>query len=86
MMGGNQRLTTSKAMDFKTILLIAGIALVGIVALVFTSACIRKIQPGRAGVKTGWGGRQVVYGGSIIVLPLIQRYQRVSLRAVPVDN
>ncbi|TWU06382.1 hypothetical protein [Stieleria varia] len=36
-------------------------------------------------VKTGYGGQQVVQRGGIIVLPVLQRYQRVSLAAVPLQ-
>lgn len=40
--------------------------------------CIRKIQPGRAGVKTGWGGLQVSFDWMIRV-PLVQSYHIVDI-------
>lgn len=35
--------------------------------------CIRKIQPGRAGIKTGWGGLKVSFDWMVRV-PLVQSY------------
>lgn len=40
--------------------------------------CIRKIQPGRAGVKTGWGGLQVAFDW-MIRIPLVQTYHIVDI-------
>lgn len=40
--------------------------------------CIRKIQPGRAGVKTGWGGVKVSFDWMVRV-PLIQTYHIVDI-------
>lgn len=51
------------------------VALVGAAASLF---CIRKIQPGRAGVKTGWGGVKVSFDWMVRV-PLIQTYHIVDI-------
>jgi uncharacterized membrane protein YqiK len=40
--------------------------------------CIRKIQPGRAGVKTGWGGIKVSFDW-MIRMPLVQTYHIVDI-------
>jgi len=45
---------------------------------VISVLCIRKIQPGRAGVKTGWGGLQVSFDWMIRV-PLVQSYHIVDI-------
>lgn len=40
--------------------------------------CIRKIQPGRAGVKTGWGGVKVSFDWMVRV-PMVQNYHIVDI-------
>ncbi len=40
--------------------------------------CIRRIQPGRAGVKTGWGGLKVSFDWMIRV-PLVQTYHIMDI-------
>jgi flotillin len=40
--------------------------------------CIRKIQPGRAGVKTGFGGLQVAFDW-MVRIPLVQTYHIVDI-------
>jgi uncharacterized membrane protein YqiK len=40
--------------------------------------CVRKIQPGRAGVKTGWGGVKVSFDW-MVRLPLVQTYHIVDI-------
>ena len=40
--------------------------------------CVRKIQPGRAGVKTGWGGVKVAFDWMVRV-PIIQTYHVVDI-------
>jgi uncharacterized membrane protein YqiK len=47
-------------------------------ALVLSVLSIRKIQPGRAGVKVGWGGSKVAFDWMIRV-PLIQTYHIVDI-------
>ncbi len=51
------------------------VLLVGAAASLF---CVRKIQPGRAGVKTGWGGVKVSFDWMVRV-PLIQTYHIVDI-------
>jgi flotillin len=59
---------------FLTVLAVmAALAALGISIL-----CIRKIQPGRAGVKTGWGGLKVSFDWMIRV-PMIQTYHIVDI-------
>lgn len=43
-----------------------------------TLLCIRKIQPGRAGVKTGWGGLKVSFDWMVRV-PLLQSYHIMDI-------
>jgi flotillin len=40
--------------------------------------CIRKIQPGRAGVKTGWGGLKVSFDW-MIRMPMVQSYHIMDI-------
>lgn len=40
--------------------------------------CIRKIQPGRAGIKTGWGGLKVSFDWMVRV-PMVQNYHIVDI-------
>ncbi|MCU0786985.1 MAG: flotillin family protein [Verrucomicrobia bacterium] len=59
-------------------ILIALVVLIGLPMLVAIPFCIRKIQPGRAGVKTGWGGLKVSFDWMIRV-PLLQTYHIVDI-------
>jgi uncharacterized membrane protein YqiK len=48
------------------------------VGFIITLTCIRKIQPGRAGVKTGWGGIRVSFDW-MIRLPLVQNFHIMDI-------
>jgi uncharacterized membrane protein YqiK len=61
-----------------TTILIATAVFVLLAAASISLFCIRKIQPGRAGVKTGWGGIQVSFDWMIRV-PMIQTYHVVDI-------
>ena len=63
---------------FWTTLLIFFVVLVGLTALAVSLLCIRKIQPGRAGVKVGWGGVSVAFDWMIRV-PFVQNYHIVDI-------
>jgi flotillin len=54
------------------------IAIFGIPLGLMTILCIRKIQPGRAGLKTGWGGLKVSFDWMIRV-PLLQSYHIMDI-------
>lgn len=55
------------------------LALLAVLALVVMFlVCVRKIQPGRAGLKTGFGGVQVSFDWMVRV-PLIQAYHIVDI-------
>jgi uncharacterized membrane protein YqiK len=56
------------------ILVVLVLCVVGVLSLF----CIRKIQPGRAGVKTGWGGLKVSFDW-MVRLPLVQTYHIVDI-------
>ncbi len=58
---------------FIIVLIIAAIP-AGLIMLL----CIRKIQPGRAGVKTGWGGLKVSFDWMVRV-PLLQTYHVMDI-------
>src|SRR5688572_12939960 len=62
---------------FQTMLVVLLILFV-IAAGVTTLFCIRKIQPGRAGIKTGWGGVKVAFDWMVRV-PLVQAYHIVDI-------
>ncbi|HPU56926.1 MAG TPA: flotillin family protein, partial [Verrucomicrobiota bacterium] len=59
-------------------LLIAFVVVVAMFLGVASLFCIRKIQPGRAGVKTGWGGIKVSFDW-MIRIPLVQTYHIVDI-------
>jgi uncharacterized membrane protein YqiK len=54
------------------------LVIVAIICIPPFLVCVRKIQPGRAGVKTGWGGVKVSFDW-MIRLPLIQTYHIVDI-------
>lgn len=54
------------------------IVLSALTAGVFFVLCIRKIQPGRAGVKTGWGGLKVSFDW-MVRWPLVQSYHIMDI-------
>ncbi len=49
-----------------------------LIAGTITLLCIRKIQPGRAGIKTGWGGLKVSFDWMVRV-PLLQSYHIMDI-------
>ncbi|MCP5527334.1 MAG: hypothetical protein H7A47_11110 [Verrucomicrobiales bacterium] len=61
----------------ETIFLVVGSLTVILIVSLFL-VCIRKIQPGRAGVKTGWGGIKVSFDW-MIRMPLLQTYHIVDI-------
>ncbi len=66
-------------MDFTTWLLLGFLAIVlGVGMVVFFVLCVRKIRPGRAGVKTGFGGVKVSFDW-MIRIPLLQTYHIVDI-------
>jgi len=65
--------------------------LVGLLGLLIVGAlvgaflvCVRKIQPGRAGVKTGWGGVKVSFDW-MVRLPLVQTYHIVDISVKKIE-
>jgi flotillin len=59
------------------LLILGGLILLGVI-LFPLFFCIRKIQPGRAGVKTGFGGIQVAFDW-MVRLPVLQTYHIVDI-------
>jgi len=49
-----------------------------LIVLFLLILCVRKIQPGRAGVKTGFGGLQVAFDW-MVRIPLLQSYHIVDI-------
>lgn len=60
------------------IFIIAIAGLFAVFAMGLSLICIRKIQPGRAGMKVGWGGINVSFDW-MIRLPLVQTYHIVDI-------
>lgn len=60
------------------IVLLTFAAIVILVVLFLLILCVRKIQPGRAGVKTGFGGLQVAFDW-MVRIPLLQTYHIVDI-------
>lgn len=54
------------------------LAVLSVPFFVMTLLCIRRIQPGRAGLKTGWGGLKVSFDWMVRV-PLIQTYHIMDI-------
>ncbi len=54
------------------------VVILALAALAGFMLCVRKIQPGRAGLKTGWGGLQVSFDW-MIRIPLVQTYHIVDI-------
>ncbi|MBM3845849.1 MAG: hypothetical protein FJ405_06140 [Verrucomicrobia bacterium] len=61
-----------------TPLLLIPIALVLVLGIGLIFLCIRKIQPGRAGVITGWGGVRVSFDW-MLRFPVLQSYHIVDI-------
>ena len=64
--------------DFLIWLIVIVIIIALFLVAVATPFCIRKIRPGRAGVKTGWGGLKVSFDYMIRV-PLLQSYHLMDI-------
>lgn len=60
------------------IFIIIALAILAIPVGLVTLLCIRKIQPGRAGLKTGWGGLRVSFDW-MIRIPLLQSYHIMDI-------
>ena len=58
--------------------IIAFVVLILIAGFGLSLFCIRKIEPGRAGVTTGWGGLKVSFD-YMLRLPLVQNYHIVDI-------
>lgn len=69
---------TLLALDPLTWLVIIVIFLVLVPIGLMMILCIRKIQPGRAGLKTGWGGLKVSFDWMVRV-PLLQSYHIMDI-------
>jgi uncharacterized membrane protein YqiK len=61
-----------------TFVIIALILVVGLVVAAIIGICIRKIQPGRAGVTTGMGGLRVSFD-YMLRFPVLQNYHIVDI-------
>ncbi len=61
----------------KYVLLAIAVVAIGFFTLFFVF-CIRKIQPGRAGIKTGWGGLKVAFDW-MVRIPLVQTYHIMDI-------
>jgi len=66
------------------IILIALVVLVILAGLAVSVLCIRKIQPGRAGIKTGWGGLKVSFDW-MIRMPLVQTYHIMDISVKKIE-
>ncbi|HVR35519.1 MAG TPA: hypothetical protein VMS21_06665, partial [Methylomirabilota bacterium] len=76
-------LTTQKQLMWPIIFttLAVGVCLVAAALFMF---CIRKIQPGRAGVKTGWGGIKVSFDWMVRV-PMLQTYHIMDISVKKIE-
>jgi flotillin len=61
-----------------TTFLIIAVSILVLGGVVISLFCIRKIQPGRAGIKTGWGGLRVSFDWMVRV-PLVQNYHIMDI-------
>ena len=67
----------------QTIIIVVVLLLV-LLALGISAICIRKIQPGRAGIKTGFGGVKVAFDWMVRV-PLVQNYHIVDISVKKIE-
>ena len=58
--------------------IIAAVVFIVLIAAAVSVFCIRKIQPGRAGITTGWGGLKVAFD-YMIRMPFVQNYHIVDI-------
>lgn len=66
--------------------MIVGLIVVGILFLMFAVATMyKKVPPNNALIVYGWGGPKVTKGGGLIVIPLIQSSQELSLELMSFD-
>lgn len=65
-------------------IIIVVVVLVVLAALGISAICIRKIQPGRAGIKTGFGGVKVAFDWMVRV-PLVQNYHIVDISVKKIE-
>lgn len=74
-------------MGFVTnILIFAGLTILGLFLLIgLIASMYRKVPPNRALIVYGWGGPRVSKGGGLIVWPLIQSAQELSLELMSFD-
>lgn len=61
-----------------TYIVLAVVVGVLVVAGILSLFCIRMIEPGRAGVKTGWGGVKVAFDW-MVRIPIVQSYHIVDI-------
>ncbi len=61
-----------------TYILLAALAAFVVFGFIISIFCVRMIQPGRAGVKTGWGGVKVAFDW-MVRLPIVQDYHIVDI-------
>ena len=63
---------------FETIILIGGFIVLALLILGFFAFCIRKIEPGKAGITVGMGGLRVAFDYMIRV-PMFQNFERMDI-------
>src|SRR5690606_41861581 len=67
-------------------LIIAGLTILGILLLLgLLASMYRKVPPNRALIVYGFGGPRVTKGGGLVVWPLIQSAQELSLELMSFD-
>src|ERR1700737_408303 len=65
---------------------VVGVAVATLVVLMWdTCTLFRRVGPNRALIVYGWGGTHIVTGGGIVVWPLFQSFQELSLELMSFD-
>ncbi len=67
------------------IVIVIGLVLVLLFILAVAATMFRKVGPNEALIVFGFGGRHVVVGGGKVVLPVVQRADRLSLELMSFD-
>ncbi len=73
-------------MFFGQVLIIASLAVLAILMILLIAArMFRKVGPNEALIVYGFGGNKIVQGGGVIVLPMVQSCQELSLELMSFD-
>jgi len=71
--------------NIELIVVVAGLALVTLLAIGLIARIFRKVGPNQALIVYGFGGTSIVTGGGRIILPMVQSHRELSLELMSFD-